>query len=163
MPFEILLFLQSKDYNMILSDYKEFPRTGRVLGLDWGARRCGVAVSDEKRDFVFVRPQINIKTQNELLDAVSRLIKDESVAGIVVGLPLHADGSDSETTVQVRAFADDLSKQTDLPIIFTEENLTSTMAEQEMGQKSWTKKKPELDSVSAKIILENAIAILKRI
>lgn len=148
---------------MILSDYKDFPRTGRVLGLDWGARRCGVAVSDEKRDFVFVRPQMNIKTQNELLDVVIRLIKDENVAGIVIGLPLHADGSDSETTVQVRAFADDLSKQTDLPIIFTEENLTSTMAEQEMGQKSWTKKKSELDSVSAKIILENAIAILKRI
>ena len=148
---------------MILSDYKDFPRTGRVLGLDWGARRCGVAVSDEKRDFVFVRPQMNIKTQNELLDAVIRLIKDENVGGIVIGLPLHADGSDSETTVQVRAFADGLSKQTDLPIIFTEENLTSTMAEQEMGQKSWTKKKSELDSVSAKIILENAIAILKRI
>ncbi len=147
---------------MILSDYKDFPRTGRVLGLDWGARRCGIAMSDEKHDFVFVRPQINIKTQNELLDAVIRLIKDENVAGIVIGLPLHADGSDSETTVQVRAFADSLAQQIDLPIIFTEENLTSTMAEQEMGQKSWGKKKSELDSVSAKIILENAIAILKR-
>ena len=147
---------------MILSDYKDFPRTGRVLGLDWGARRCGIAMSDEKRDFVFVRPQMNIKTQNELLDAVIRLIKDENVAGIVIGLPLHADGSDSETTVQVRAFADSLAQQIDLPIIFTEENLTSTMAEQEMGQKSWGKKKSELDSVSAKIILENAIAILKR-
>ena len=45
----------------------------------------------------------------------------------------------------------------------SEENLTSTMAEEEMGQKSWIKKKSELDSVSAKIILENAIAILKRI
>lgn len=148
---------------MILSDYKDFPRTGRVLGLDWGARRCGVAVSDEKWDFVFIRPQITVKNQNELINTVVQLVADEKVVGIVIGLPLRADGSDSETTVQVRAFADILSKQIELPIIFTEENLTSTMAEEEMGQKSWTKKKSELDSVSAKIILENAIAILKRI
>lgn len=148
---------------MILSDYKDFPRTGRVLGLDWGARRCGIAVSDEKRDFVFIRPQINIKTQDELLDAIIHLISEEKAVGLVMGLPLYADGTDSETTVQVRAFANKLSNQTDLPILFIEENLTSTMAEQELGQKSWTKKKPELDSVSAKIILENAISILKRI
>lgn len=148
---------------MILQNYKDFPRSGRILGLDWGARRCGVAVSDEKRDFVFIRPQINIKNQNELLDAVLRLISEEKAVGLVMGLPLHADGSDSETTVQVKAFANNLSEHTNLPIIFIEENLTSTMAEQEMGQKSWVKKKSELDSMSAKIILENAIAILKRL
>ena len=148
---------------MILSDYKDFPRVGRIIGLDWGARRCGVAVSDEKCDFVFVRPQINIKNQDELIRIIVRLIEDENCAGMVIGLPLRADGSDSETTVQVRAFADILSKQIDLPIIFIEENLTSAMAEEEMGQKSWVKKKSELDSMSAKVILENAIAVIKRI
>ncbi len=148
---------------MILSDYKDFPRMGRVLGLDWGARRCGVAVSDEKHDFVFVRPQINIKNQDELINMVVQLVMNEKIIGIVIGLPLHADGSDSETTVQVKAFANNLSEHTNLPIIFIEENLTSTMAEQEMGQKSWVKKKSEIDSMSAKIILENAIAILKRL
>ena len=148
---------------MILSDYKDFPRDGRVLGLDWGARRCGVAVSDEKRDFVFTRPQINIKTQDELQSAVIQLLEHENIVGIVIGLPLHNDGSDSETTVLVRAFANNLSEHANLPIIFIEENLTSTMAEQEMGQKSWVKKKSELDSMSAKIILENAIAMLKRL
>ncbi len=147
---------------MILSDYKDFPRIGRILGLDWGARRCGVAVSDEKHTFVFERPQINIKNQQDLVKAIMQLIDEEKPVGIVIGLPLHVDGSDSETTVQVRAFADKLSEQTDLPVIFIEENLTSAMAEQEMGQKSWVKKKPELDSVSARIILENAIAMLKR-
>ncbi len=147
---------------MILSNYKDFPRMGRVLGLDWGARRCGVAVSDEKHDFVFVRPQINIKNQDELINMVVQLVMNEKIIGIVIGLPLHADGSDSETTVQVRAFANNLSEHTNLPIIFIEENLTSAMAEQEMGQKSWMKKKPELDSISAKIILENAIAMLNR-
>lgn len=148
---------------MILSDYKDFPHTGRILGLDWGLRRCGVAVSDEKRDFVFVRDQINIKEQSELISAVLALIQDDKIDGIVIGLPLHADGTDSDTTKMVRQFAGDLSKKTDLPIIFIEENLTSTMAEQEMTKKSRAKIKTELDSLSAKIILENAVSVLKRI
>ncbi|MBQ7409436.1 MAG: Holliday junction resolvase RuvX [Alphaproteobacteria bacterium] len=148
---------------MILSDYKDFPHTGRILGLDWGLRRCGVAVSDEKRDFVFVREQINIKEQSVLVSAVLRLVQDDKIVGIVIGLPLYLDGTDSDTTKMVRQFADDLSKKTDLPIIFIEENLTSTMAEQEMTKKSRAKIKTELDSLSAKIILENAISVLKRI
>ena len=78
-------------------------------------------------------------------------------------MPLHADGSDSDTTKLVREFADLLSKQTDLPIIFVEENLTSAAAQEEIGRKSISKIKQELDSVSAKIILENAIALLKRL
>lgn len=148
---------------MILSDYKDFPRLGRIIGLDWGLRRCGVAVSDENRDFVFVRPQINVKNQDELLSLVSDMAKSENLVGFVLGLPLHADGSDSETTKMVREFAVSLSDKTNLPIIFVEENLTSVAAQEEIGRKSITKIKQELDSVSAKVILENAIAILKRI
>ena len=63
----------------------------------------------------------------------------------------------------VRDFADALSSKTDLPVIFVEENLTSSAAQEEIGRKSISKIKQELDSVSAKIILENAIALLKRI
>ena len=148
---------------MILSDYKDFPKQGRVIGLDWGLRRCGVAVSDENRGFVFVRPQMCVQNQNELIQNILRIIIGDKISGIVIGLPLHADGTDSDTTKMVREFADLLSKQTDLPIIFIEENLTSFAAQKEIGRKSISKIKQELDSVSAKIILENAIALLKRI
>lgn len=148
---------------MILSDYKDFPRDGRILGLDWGLRRCGVAVSDLNRDFVFARPQINVKNQDELVASVLALVKSEGMVGIILGLPLHADGTDSDTTKMVREFGNSLSDKTDLPILFIEENLTSTAAQEEIGRKSISKIKQELDSVSAKIILENAIAILKRI
>ncbi len=148
---------------MILSDYKDFPRNGRIIGLDWGLRRCGVAISDENRGFVFVRPQITVKTQNELIQKVVGIISTDKVSGIVLGLPLHADGTDSDTTKMVREFANCLSEKTDLPIIFIEENLTSAAAQEEIGRKSIPKIKQELDSVSAKIILENAIALLKRI
>ena len=148
---------------MILSDYKDFPRIGRIIGLDWGLRRCGVAISDERRDFVFVRPQISVKNSDELLQKVLNIIAADKISGIVIGLPVHADGSDSDTTKMVREFANLLSDNTELPIVFVEENLTSAMAQEEIGRKSITKIKQELDSVSAKIILENAIAMLNRV
>ena len=148
---------------MILSNYKDFQRVGRILGLDWGLHRCGVAISDEKRDFVFVRPRFEVKNQSELIKAVSDMVVSESVVGIVLGLPLHADGSDSDTTLMVREFAKALSEKTDVPIMFIEENLTSSIAQEEIGRKSIKQIKQELDSVSAKIILENAISMLKRI
>ncbi len=148
---------------MILSDYKDFPRNGRILSLDWGLRRCGVAVSDENRNFVFVRPQLYIKTQDELIQNVLGIIAEDKISGIVIGLPLYSDGTDSDTTKMVREFAKILSNNTDLPIIFIEENLTSATAQEEIGRKSITKIKQELDSVSAKIILENAISMLRRI
>ncbi|MBR5354985.1 MAG: Holliday junction resolvase RuvX [Alphaproteobacteria bacterium] len=148
---------------MILSDYKDFPRMGRIISLDWGLRRCGVAVSDENRDFTFARPQLYIKSQPELIQKVLDIFNEDKISGIVIGLPLYSDGSESDTTKMVREFADNLAKYTDLPIVFVEENLTSAAATEEIGRKSISKIKQELDSVSAKIILENAIAILKRI
>ena len=148
---------------MILSDYKDFPRMGRIISLDWGLRRCGIAVSDESREFTFIRPQLYIKVQEELIQNVLGIISEEKIVGIVIGLPLFSDGSESDTTKMVRDFADSLAKNTDLPIVFVEENLTSAAAQEEIGRKSLSKIKQELDSVSAKIILENAIAILKRI
>ncbi len=148
---------------MILSDYKDFPQTGRIISLDWGLRRCGIAVSDENRDFAFARPQLYIKSQDELVQNVLGIVTEDKISGIVIGLPLHSDGSESDTTKMVREFAKSLSHNTDLPIIFVEENLTSSAAQEEIGRKSIQKIKAELDSVSAKIILENAIAILKRI
>lgn len=147
---------------MILNNYKNFPRVGRILGLDWGQHRCGVAISDETHSFVFVRPQINVKTQSDLLIAVLNLIKEEKISGIVIGLPLYSDGTDSDTTKKVRDFTNLLAKKTDFPILFIEENLTSMVAQQDMGKTNITKIKTELDSLSAQVILENAISLLKR-
>ena len=148
---------------MNFDNYKDFPRVGRIIGLDWGARRCGVAVSDFERNFVFVRPQINISGTDELIDKLLRIFAEEGVVGVIIGLPLRTDGTDSETTRAVRDFAQALSEKTDLPILFVEENLTSLSAQEEIGGKDIKKIKAELDSLSARIILENAISLLKRI
>ncbi len=147
---------------MILPDFKGFPRSGRIIGIDWGARRVGVAVSDESREFVFVRDVIKLGRCDDAAMIVARMAIEERVVGIVVGLPLYADGTESETTKMVRVFVVDLSEKTDLPIVMVEENLTSVVAQESMGRVRVRDIKEKLDSESARVILENAIALINR-
>ena len=147
---------------MILDDFKAFPAKGVLVGIDWGARRTGVAVSDPSREFVFARGPIVGCASDELVARVAAMAHDARAVGIVVGLPLRMDGTESETTVAVRAFADALARATDLPIIFIDETLSSAAAQDEMGRVSVRDIKEKLDSNSARVILENAIAMTAR-
>ncbi|MBQ7127764.1 MAG: Holliday junction resolvase RuvX [Alphaproteobacteria bacterium] len=147
---------------MILPDFKGFPRSGRIIGIDWGARRIGVAVSDDTRNFVFVRPTINLGADDDAATIVARMAFDERARGIVVGLPLYPDGAESDTTKMVREFINALSQKTDLPIVTVEENLTSVSAQESMGRVRGRDIKEKLDSESARVILENAIALINR-
>jgi putative Holliday junction resolvase len=146
-----------KDFNMIISDFKDFPLFGKILGIDWGAKRIGVAITDETHNFFWTRPRIENKPWSRAgVMAVSKLIATEEVVGVVIGLPLRMDGTESETTIAVRQFAKDLTSYMNLPIIFIDETLTSASASE------FTKSKDDLDSESAKIILENAVGMMTR-
>lgn len=147
---------------MILSDFKVFPHNGRLVGIDWGARRTGVAVCDDSWDFVFVRPVVIAQNSGELVQKIAGLVKDEHAVGIVVGLPLRTDGTESETTTMVRTFANELANKTDLPIIFIDECLSSSVAMEQIGHATVRDIKEKLDSESARVILENAIAMIRR-
>jgi putative Holliday junction resolvase len=147
---------------MILRDFKVFPRFGRLVGIDWGARRTGVAVSDESREFVFTRPVILVKNSGELVASIIDLLNSEHAVGVVIGLPLRTDGTESETTQMVRAFADELATKTDLPIMFVDETLTSATAQESLGRIRRDDIREKLDSESARVILENAIAMINR-
>jgi len=142
---------------MIIADFKDFPRAGRIIGFDWGAKRTGVAISDDTREFVFTRPPI---VGGDMPAQMAVLADTERVVGIVLGLPLRTDGSDSETTKMVRMVAENLSRHIDLPICFIDETLTSSVASEESNLKSVKDIKEQLDSESARIILENAIAVI---
>lgn len=146
---------------MILPNFKDFPKNGRFVGIDWGARRTGIAISDESCAFVFTREKIELENP---IDKIMQIIKQERIEAIIIGLPVRSDGSESDTCKSVRLFAENLSKFTDLPIAFIAENLTSVEAvENLLGVKRGNKIKQNLDSESAKIILENAIAMICRI
>lgn len=148
---------------MILPDFKAFPRVGRIMGIDWGARRTGVAVSDASREFVFTRPSVVVSHADDTAAQIARLAADENVVGIIIGLPIHSDGTESDTTLSVRKMANQLAGVTNLPICFIEENLTSIAAQEQMGRVRVRDIKQRLDSESARVILENAIAVIRRI
>ena len=148
---------------MILPNFNDFPRSGRIMGIDWGARRTGVAVSDNAREFVFVRPAIlSGRGRESIAQQIADLARTENVVGIVVGLPLRMDGTASDTTDAVRRWATELCTYTDLPIVFIDETLTSAAAQQDMGRVRISDIKRGLDSESARVILENAIAVMAR-
>lgn len=147
---------------MLLPDFKDFPVKGRVLGVDWGAKRTGIAITDESRQMVFVRPVINPEKNKTIHQQIADLVKNEKVVGVVFGIPLHGDGSESETAASVRACVDELLRIIDVPVCFLDEYLTSTVAQESMGRVRRNDIKQKLDSESARVILENAIAIIKR-
>jgi putative Holliday junction resolvase len=148
---------------MILADFKDFPRTGRLLGIDWGLRRIGLAVSDENQFFFFARPRIeNGPGRRDPAAQIAAVAADEKIAAIVIGLPLRLSGDESETTAAVRAFAGDLALLTDLPIFFVDESLTSAEAAENLAGAGRSDIKKNLDSESARLILENAVAMARR-
>ncbi len=149
---------------MILQKVQDLNVKHRLVAIDWGARRVGVAVSADDGVFVFARPAIVMKKYdvNDLASKILKLATDEGAGGIVIGLPLRLDGTDSDTTKMVRTFANFLAAKTDLPIAFVDETLSSAAAQDEMGRVNRDDIKRELDSNSARVILENAIEMIKR-
>ncbi len=148
---------------MILPDFKAFPASGRIVGLDWGARRTGVAVSDPSRQFVFTRPPIlTPRGDTSWTRRVAALAAGEHAVGIVIGRPVHSDGTGGETFDKILRNAAELCTYSDLPIAFIDENLTSVAAQESMGRVRLDDIKQRLDSEAARVILENAIAVIDR-
>jgi putative Holliday junction resolvase len=127
------------------------------LGVDFGLKRIGLAVSDPVTGLVFPRPAL-VRTDNERTFAtLVDLVRREAIGEIVVGLPYMLDGEESLTTRQARNFADKLAKATGLPVCFADETLTSAEAESRLKEAgiSGKKLKTALDSQAAVLILES--------
>lgn len=148
---------------MILPNFKGFP-SNRLIGVDWGARRTGIAVSVDNGTVVATRPVIHMAQYSHAVLAaqIAQIATDERCEGIVVGLPLRMDGTESETTAMVREFASVLANATDLPILLMDETLSSSDAQESFGRVRRRDIKEKLDSVAARVILENAIAMIAR-
>jgi putative Holliday junction resolvase len=132
-------------------------RKPRYLGLDVGNRRVGVAVSDELG--LTAQPVLTLerkRSRREDLRSLARLCRRFEVAGIVVGNPLHLDGTASPQAVKTQAFAVELGQLTGLPIHLRDERLTTHEAHQllyEAGRKRQDHKHV-VDQVAAVMILQ---------
>jgi putative Holliday junction resolvase len=142
----------------------------RVVGLDVGERRIGVAISDATR--TLARPvavlqigRLDAAAVARAADEIGRLAdEDDAIGAIVIGLPRRLDGSPTTLTRSVQTFGTQLGARTGLPVAFQDERLTSVEAESRLAErdKDWRSRKKRLDAAAAAIILQDHLDGLPR-
>lgn len=131
---------------------------GRLAGIDYGRRRIGVAICDAER--IICSPLCVHQTLGDrAADAAffQRLVADEAIAGFVVGLPVHADGTDSAMSVEVERFGAWLGRVTGRSIVFHDERYSSREAAGLLAGVGLTRgrKKERADAVAAQVVLQS--------
>lgn len=135
----------------------------RIVGLDIGERRIGVAVSDVTRTLArplgVLRPKgLDIDALEIVVNEIARLgAEEDGVGAIVVGLPRRLNGMPTDMTPRVEQFARKLIERTSLPVSLQDERLSSREAESRLAlrDKDWRSRKARLDAAAAAIILQD--------
>ena len=128
----------------------------RVLGVDYGHKRVGLAVSDPGRKIAF--PLTTHERGSKEQDAAFfvRMVESEEIGKIVLGLPVHLDGREGQKAQEVRAFGAWLAETTGLPVVYFDERFTTVEAESALWEAGLThnKRKARRDRVAAQILLQ---------
>ena len=134
---------------------------GRLLGVDYGTRRIGVAASDAGR--VLAGPRTVVEAGPGAAAQIARLIVDEEAVGVVVGLPVALDGSDSSMTAAARAFAADLGEALRVPVVLHDERFSSTTAESALVEAQMRReaRRRVVDKVAAAVMLQGYLDALR--
>ena len=135
---------------------------GRVVAIDFGRRRVGVAISDRSGTLARPLETIPVGSDADAVDRVARRIdalaaEEDGVATVVVGLPTRLDGSASEATSAVVQFIDRLRQRIAVPIVTEGERLSSREAESRLAatERDWRRRKTRLDAAAAAVFLQD--------
>ena len=138
--------------------YEMPPQTshGRILGIDFGERRVGLAVSDPTGRIAQGLDTLETDSPTETLVALEELVVRYEVRRIVVGLPMNMDGTEGDITASVRKFVENIEDRVGCDVITWDERLTSAAAQRAMADMGRTVKgrKSEIDRIAATIILQ---------
>ena len=134
---------------------------GRVLALDYGSRRIGVAVGDRATGLAFSRPALRRHGVEADVAAVARLAGSEGAERVVLGLPLHAGGDEGSQAALVRAFGERLARR-GLEVAYHDERLTTWQAAQEIGARAARRRTGEVDSTAARLVLQDYLDASRR-
>jgi putative Holliday junction resolvase len=154
---------------MIHDAFEDFaaalPEMTALVGLDFGEKTIGVAVSD--RIGAVATPLETIRRKKFTLDSnrLLEIISGRDINGIILGLPRNMDGSEGPRCQSTRAFARNLSRVTDLPIGFWDERLSTVAAERALLEADTSRKRRAevIDHVAASYILQGALDRLRHI
>ncbi len=135
----------------------------RVLGIDLGKKRVGLAVSDEQAEIAFPAGTLASRGKRRDIQALCALIKEREIGRVVVGLPLHMDGRRGPEAEKAQQFAKDLAKAAGIPVDLLDERWTSLEAERLMRGTSKKKRASKrnqgtVDEMAASIILRTYLA-----
>ncbi|MBR2841919.1 MAG: Holliday junction resolvase RuvX [Lachnospiraceae bacterium] len=133
--------------------------TGKIMGLDYGTKTVGVAVSDPLLQVAHPKETIFRDSEKRLRKTLARieaLIQEEQIEAIVVGLPLMPDGTEGERAKKAREFADRLKARTDLSVYLQDERYTTTASDEELEimQVKREDRKKVIDQLAACHILD---------
>lgn len=130
----------------------------KILALDVGDKRIGVAVSDDTGTFAFPFTTIE-RTASEKADlrSIVRIIDEEGISTVVVGIPIMLDGTEAAQAGKVRAFAEKLARRLRIPVEYWDESLSTVEADQVLieADKSRKARKKVVDKTAAAIILRS--------
>lgn len=136
---------------------------GRILGVDFGDTRTGLALSDPSRLLASGLETLSPGGMEKTAEAVAKVAKERNAAAVVVGLPKNMDGTEGFRAVRCREFAEKLSALTGLPVAMLDERLTTVSASRYLNETNTrgTARKGVIDTLSAQIILQNALDRLR--
>ena len=136
----------------------------KIMGIDYGDARTGVAISDLLCSIVGSTAVVPSRNREKLMADILRLIQDNGVGEVVVGLPKNMDGTEGARAELCRAFADELKVRCGLPVAMWDERRTTVEAHNILSAHNYhgQKRKNTVDAVAASLILEGYLAYRKR-
>ena len=134
----------------------ELPK-GRVLGIDAGTVRTGIAVSDETGFLARAVCTVKAKGRRELVEKIVEQAREYSVRLIVMGHPINMNGTLGESSERIMKLAAAIREKTDIPVVLFDERCTTMAAAQilNLTDTGGAKRKAVIDALSAEIILQN--------
>jgi putative Holliday junction resolvase len=126
----------------------------RILGLDIGDSRIGVAISDPQGILASPLTIINRTDTRADIEAVVDIIRQNQVGRVIAGLPLSMDGSMSQQAEKVKALVDELCRNTEVPVEFRDERLSTVSAKRLIRGVRKTSRETRYDAVAAALILQ---------
>ncbi len=136
---------------------------GKIMAIDYGDARTGIAISDLLRSLVGTTTVIHSRNQDKTLGEIDRLVKENGVEELVMGFPRNMDGSEGPRAELYRAFAQRVHEATGLPVRLWDERRTTIEAHQILSESNYhgKKRKNTVDAVAASLILEGYLSFLR--
>jgi putative Holliday junction resolvase len=144
--------------------YSFFQPNKPVLAIDYGGKKIGIAISSPDHFMAMPHSIILASKEPEKLEKIARIASQNNICALVIGLPVHMDGTHSDQTKTVINFAEKLSKKTNLPIYLQDERLTSRAADSLLKTMGLNRKQRNErdDMAAASLILETTLESVKR-